>query len=296
MAQLKKYVDLHIHTDASDGALSAKGTVRKAIEHGLSAIAITDHDSIDNVAIAVKEGKNHGLLIVPGVELTVDDYRNNIIDIHILGLFIDIHNKPLNQLLMISKKERFNQKKCIINKLQALGYKINFEEVRETAKGEIGRLHIAHVLLKRNKQLKNLGYIFEHLLGVGKPAYARRKHETGLKEAISAIHSAGGIAVLAHPYLYDSDFDNLIKKFVETGGDGLEVFYAYDKTAKFEKKPKNYLDNLQSRLKKIALKNNLSMSGGSDFHGHARNKRIGYPKIPLEVVEQMKRMPINKRI
>jgi len=295
MKKYGKYIDLHIHTNASDGTLSAEGIIRRAKGAGLCAIAITDHDSIDGVKAAVKEGKKEGIEVISGVELTVDDTRYGIEDIHIVGLFIDTNNKDLIDVIKNSKRERLKQKKAIVKKLRKLGYKLTFRDVKKIAKGEVSRLHIAKVLLRMNDCFEEIEEVFDKLIGLGKIAYIGRKNKLSIKKAVSAIHKSNGIAILAHPYLYDADLNYLINIFVKEGGDGLEVYYPYNCVTKFKNKTKEQLDSMQRILKDIALKKGLVFSGGSDFHYKGKNLDLGDFKVPYFFLSKLKKYINRKR-
>ena len=145
---MMKNIDLQCHTTASDGRLTPAELVNLAIEKKLSAIAITDHDSVNGINEAIKAAKGKNIEIVPGVEISCDD--PGYVDTHILGLFVNHKNKTLNSLLKKSQSYREQQKKDIINKFQKLGFKITFDEVKAIAKGEIGRPHIAKIIIKNN--------------------------------------------------------------------------------------------------------------------------------------------------
>ena len=219
-------IDLHTHTTASDGVLRPRELIKLAIKEKLKAIAITDHDSISGIDEGVKAAKDK-IIVIPGVELSCDEPP--FIDFHILGLDIDYENPNLIQLLKKSKKGRILQKKEMINKLKKLGFKISFKEVSSIAKGEIGRPHIAKILLKNNQdKISSIHEIFDKYLGNGKKAFIRRKIKVSMREAIKTIHLAGGLAYLAHPGVYpDLYAKKLIGMFIKKGGDGIETHYSY---------------------------------------------------------------------
>ena len=277
----KRFIDLQCHTTASDGKLEPEELVELAAKKGLDAIAITDHDSVDGIKRAVAAGKRHDVEIVKGVEITCDD--RGFVDTHILGLFIDENNQALNVLLRKAKKYRENQKKSIVNKLQKLGLNINFNRVRELAKGEIGRPHIAKALMEANSgKFSSIDEIFDRYLGVGKPAYVERKNKIGLKEAIEAIHKSHGLAFISHPGVYTNfDAGRFIDYFLQSGGDGIETYYDYGKSR--HKTDMKKSARIVSRYKKLAKKLGILQTGGSDFHG-----RLGKFKVPYKVLENLK--------
>lgn len=287
----ERYIDLHIHTTASDGTLSPEELVKLAIEKKLSAIAVTDHDSISNVAETIKIGKERGLEVIPGIEISVDDDEYGFKDIHILGLFIDIENKELIDLIRIARGAREKQKVKMVKKLQELGYSITFEEVRKRAKGELGRPHIAYVLMEHHpKEFPTMDDVFHKLLGTGKKAYIERGTKTKLRTAIDAIKNSGGIAILSHPAVYaDIDHDFIIQKFAELGGQGIETHYPYDKFKLRKGISREELENLIEEYRQKGKRYNLIESGGSDFHG-TEKVDLGDAKVPYSVLEKMKEL------
>lgn len=285
----EKYIDLHTHTTASDGMLNPKEIVELAIEKNLSAIAVTDHDTIGNVAKTVKIGKEKGLEVIPGIEISIDDRELGFMDVHIIGLFIDIHDKGLTEFLSRAQKHRLEQKKATVRRLRELGYNITFEEANELAEGEIGRPHLARVLMKKYPdEFPTMDVIFKNLLGTGKKGYVVREAKTKMQTAINVIKNAGGIPILAHPAVYDNiDIDFMIRKFAELGGQGMETYYPYNKF-KLHKGISQYeLQNLFKKYKKICKELRLLESGGTDFHG-TKKISLGDIKVPYSVLEKMK--------
>lgn len=246
-------IDLHIHTTASDGTYSPEDVVRLAKSSGISHIAITDHDTILGVKRAMKEGEELGIEVISGVEISADFE----IEMHILGLFIDIDNQYLLSKLKLLEEFRKERNPRIIKRLQQLGFDITLKEVESLAKGEIiGRPHIARALVEKG-YFKNTREVFETLLGFGKPAYVR-KEKLGPYEAIEAIKRANGLAILAHPhkYLYlENGIEDVLAELKEYGLDGLEAFHS-DHTE---------VETLQ--LIEASKKLDMCISGGTDFHG-----------------------------
>ncbi len=267
-------VDLHVHTTFSDGMLTPQEVVKLAKEKGLFAIAITDHDTTDGVIHAIDEGNRLGLKVVSGVEISADFE----IEMHILGLFVDINNEFLQQKLRMLERFRKERNPKIIEKLRKMGYDISIDEVEKLSSGEmIGRPHIAQVLVKKG-YFSTTKEVFEKLLGFGKPAYVK-KDKLKPQEAIEAIKKAGGLAILAHPhkYLYlDEGSENVFLELKEYGLDGLEVFHS-DHSQK-----ETYL------LLEIAKKLDLAISGGSDFHGENKPEIcIGVGKGNLKIDDEI---------
>jgi len=286
---MQKYIDFHIHTTASDGTLSPGEIVELALKKGLSAIAVTDHDSIMNVAETIRIGKECGLEVISGIEISVDDEEYGFKDIHIIGLFIDIENKELIDLIKVARRAREKQKIKMVKKIQELGYSITFEEVRKRAKGELGRPHIAYVLMEHHPdEFPTIDDVFNKLLGTEKKAYIERGTKTRLKATIDAIKNAGGIPILAHPAVYaDIDHDFLIQKFAEFGGQGIETYYPYEIFKCQKGRSKDDLQQLQEKYRNKGKEYGLIESGGSDFHG-TEIVELGDAEVPYSVLEKMK--------
>ena len=285
----EKYIDLHMHTTASDGILNPEQIVKLAIEKKLTAIAVTDHDSIANVEETVNLGKELGIEVIPGIEISIDDDEFGFIDVHIVGLFIDIYDKNLAMFLADAQKNRLKQKKAMIKRLNELGYSITFEQASELAEGELGRPHLARLLMANHPdEFPTMDTIFKNLLGTGKKGYVSREIKTKMQTAINIIKNAGGIPILAHPAVYENiDIDFLIRKFAELGGIGIETYYPYDKFKLHKGISKPKLQKLIKKYKRICEELGLIESGGTDFHG-TEKVNLGDIKVPYSVLEKMK--------
>ncbi|AZT90899.1 PHP domain-containing protein [Caldicellulosiruptor changbaiensis] len=273
-------IDLHVHTTFSDGTYSPEDVVELAKEKGLFAIAITDHDTTDGVKIALKKGQEIGLKIISGVEISADFE----IEMHILGLFIDVDNTLLQEKLKMLEGFRKERNPKIIEKLRKMGYDISMEDVEKVASGEvIGRPHIARVLVQKG-YFDSTKAVFENLLGFGKPAYVK-KEKLKPYEAIGAIKEAKGIAILAHPhkYLYlEEGPENVFEELKEYGLDGIEVFHS------------EHTEKETRELLEIARKLDFVVSGGSDFHGANKpDIEIGIGRgnlnIEVRILEELER-------
>jgi predicted metal-dependent phosphoesterase TrpH len=282
------YIDLHIHTTESDGSLTPSQVVRYAKEKGLKAIAITDHDTIHGNEEAIKEGISAGVEVIPGVEISVDYSPGTM---HMLGYFITTEDPILNEKLTLLQDSRADRNPKIIEKLNKLGLSLTYDEVVQVSGGgQVGRPHMAQILMKKG-YTKSIKEAFDKYLGKGAPAYLD-KFRLSAVEAITMITDAGGIPVLAHPFtlhLKSSDeLDALLKKLVNQGLQGLEVYYSEHD----ERKTSSY------RL--LAKRYNLAITGGSDFHGK-NMKGIdlgtgrGNLKIPYTVLENLKTIWEEKR-
>jgi len=264
--------DLHIHSNYSDGTLSPAEIVSAAVEAGLSAIAITDHDCVDGVQHALEAARDE-LEIIPGVELsTIHDGR----EVHILGLMVDVKNRALRQHLESTNAERRRRIHEISHRLTRLDIRIDPEEVlRIAGRGSPGRLHVARALV-RNGHAATISEAFRNYIGDDCPAYVPRE-TISTKEGIELILEAGGVPVMAHPVLTRAD--EIIPALVRYGLKGLEAFYP----GQSEVDCLHYL--------RIAEKHNLVVSGGSDSHGiESKNDSIGRVRISWRCVEELKKL------
>jgi len=265
-------VDLHIHTDASDGSLSPETVVKKAKDMDYDSIAITDHDTVNGLEEAIKIGDKVNLEVIPGIEFNtkLDGY-----EVHILGYLIDYKNNDLLKESRKIKKSRVKRVKEIIKKLNDIGFDISAKEVFDLSDGgSVGRSHVARIL-------KNKGYVqsfseaFDKYLAVDKIAYVNRYRLT-TKEAIDLIEKANGIPVLAHPGLINND--DLLDKIVNLGIKGIEAYY-YEHNSSETKKYVEYAKN-----------NNLLLTAGSDDHGPGNKDgmRLGEMKFDYKLVSELK--------
>lgn len=287
--QMKQTIDLHIHTNASDGKLSPEQVIEEAIRCKLKAIAITDHDTLDGVKNVIDYVNSKDIEFIPGIEISCYEDGLGFTEVHIIGLFINYKNNKLNQFINKIKQDRINQKKETIKKLNEFGFDINFEEVNKTVGSSFGRPHIAQFLLKKYpKRFSSIRDVFDKYLEIGKPAYVDRIKKTKMREAIDIIKDAGGISFLAHPGIHKKSSLKLIKIFKKFDGKGIETFYPYNiiyPELKIDKK-----ENLKliEFYRKIAKSMNLLETGGSDFHGEIRDSKIGELFIPYSLLENMK--------
>lgn len=280
-------IDLHTHTKASDGALSLEELIAEAEKAGLSAVAITDHDTVQ-AARKIKDIKT-SMEAIPGIEISVYDNKLDYIDLHVLGLFIDPENPKLLSTLERLEKEREDQKKAIVSKLNELGYGITYEEVKKKAEGAVGRPHIAMVLMEKYpEQFRSISGVFEKLLEQGKPAFSSRTAFFCLDDAIQLIHEAKGLAILAHPAVYKYDLERLLKDFKRLGGDGIETVYDYARN--YERNGYKEEDNkrISEELHRQAERVGFLESGGSDFHGPNKGARLGQLDVPDEFLPKLK--------
>ena len=258
-------IDLHTHSNCSDGTFSVKELMYYAHEKNLSAIALTDHDTVDGLdegALYAKENYPD-MEFVPGIEFsTVEEGK----DVHIVGLYIDHHNTEFTgklQQFIDSRTER-NKKMC--KKLsEEAGIPISYEELVSSFPGAVlTRAHYAKFMVDRG-YARNRNEVFDKYIGDNCPYYVERE-KISPEEAIGYVLEAGGVPILAHPILYhmsDRKLDALVARLKGAGLKGIEAIYS------------TYSPSEERQIKELAAKYGLAVSGGSDFHG--ANK----PKIDL---------------
>ena len=288
-------IDLQNHTVASDGENTPEQLVDLAIEKKLSAIAITDHDSIASLKPAIEYSKGKNLEIIPGIELSCDDPLFGYDKIDVLGLFIDYDNKEINDLVKHINNRRERNKKLIIEKITNLGYDIEYDDVKKTVKGTFGRPHIARYLLKKYpEKFSSVSDVFDKLIGHGKPAYLDTQGRVSVKECIKIIQGSGGVAILAHPGIYPKeDSVRLIDYFIDNDGDGIETYYPYEIISPELGLNKKGNKDLIEFYRKIAKTKKILESGGNDHHGLYRFT-LGKVEIPDSVLENLKKhIPVS---
>lgn len=274
---LERFADLHIHTTYSDSTASPEQVVEDALRAGLSAIAITDHDTVEAVPLAAELARGKGLEIIPGVELSTEIFDQ---EIHILGYFLDIHNPELSKRLAEFQAVRVKRMIEMIGKLRQLGFgNIALEEVLSRSRSQsVGRPHLAALLVEKG-WVGSMSEAFDRFLGEGRPAYVGKFKQTP-NDAIAFVRRVGGVSALAHPMVNAKD--ELIPSFVEAGLDGLEVYYPHCSNA------------VTGYYEGIARKHGLVAIGGSDAHGEVRSESpIGKVRIPYALVEQLRARKIG---
>ncbi|HBI14496.1 MAG TPA: phosphoesterase [Desulfobulbaceae bacterium] len=254
-------VDLHLHSLYSDGSATPLELVEIAAGNKLAGIALTDHDTVEGIAEILAHGCNFGLAVIPGLEVSSTHRK---LCLHILGYGIDHTSNELRQWLAPLQRSRQERNEKIIAKMRQMGLDVHVEELRTiSCCGQTGRPHIARLLLNKGI-VESLGQAFHQFLRRGAPAWFSR-FTYSAAESIDMIHRAGGLAVLAHPGQLDPDLKFLpllIPELVERGLDGLEVQYP------------SHPAELQRRLRTLARKYNLVVTGGSDYHGKNKNMSV----------------------
>lgn len=266
-------VDLHIHSNASDGRLSPVDIILQAAERGLSVIAITDHDSVDGIASAVVTAKAFSRLrVIPGIELSTDVPQG---EIHVLGYFIDYTDHEFQFILEGLRNSRLKRAQGMVAKLKNLGVHLDWERVQEIAgTGSIGRPHIAQAMLEKG-YISSIKEAFNKYISRNGPAYVEREKMTAV-EAVELILKFNGLPVLAHPFTA-SNPETMIIELKAAGLIGIETYY------------NDYTTDEINELISFADRYGLIATGGSDYHGldTADETMIGGVDVPMESAERL---------
>ena len=265
-------VDLHIHTNYSDGFHSPEEIIVKAKNHGFEAISITDHDNLSGIKEATEKGDEIGIEVIPGVEIS-SDIKDR--EIHILGYFVETESVELERYLNFFREERLKRAVRIVNKLNLLGLSISIDDVMEKAKNSaVGRPHIAQAMMEKGLT-SNFYEAFNKYIGNNGPAYEKKVHISP-QSAFKIINDAGGLSFIAHPgYMEES----LLKELIDEGVDGIEVIHS----SHSQQQVKFYRGIVNEYF--------LLESGGSDFHGGKRedDKNFGTYFTKYSVIEAMRK-------
>ena len=280
-----QYIDLHVHSNYSDGTCTPEELVDLAIDRELVAFSLTDHDTVDGVERAVSYGKKRHMEVIPGVELSCEYVINaeKKKEIHILGYQLDYQNEELLNTLTKVAKERDdrNQKMCV--NLHNAGYPIDYESLTARFGNTIlTRSHFARFLLEQGA-VPSIDAAFKKILAQDGPYFVMRKYLSP-KEGISLIKKAGGIPVLAHPLLYKlsvTEIRNLLFELKSYGLKGIEAIYS-----------RNH-GNDEAFVRKLAKDYDLFITGGTDLHGANKpdldiGSGVGNLRVPVMLLENLK--------
>lgn len=249
-----RYVDLHVHSNASDGTLTPSEVVHLALQKNLAAIALSDHDTVKGVPEAISAAEGTTLEIVPATELSC--YYQNV-EIHVLGLFVDYKDADFQAKLEELEQERMQRNLDMIALFQRDNISITLEELQAgNPRSVITRAHFARVLVEKG-YCKDKNAAFDRYVGVGCPYYLPKPQITP-ELSLPLITKAGGIPILAHPMLYKLGYrqvEELIQYLIPLGLKGIEAYHSSNNISQSDK------------LRSLALKYHLVVSGGSDFHG-----------------------------
>ncbi|MCD6135967.1 PHP domain-containing protein [Candidatus Bipolaricaulota bacterium] len=275
----EKYADLHLHTTASDGTQDIPTLVSRAVGVGLSAIAITDHDTI-SPDLSQRVTRISDIEVITGVELKVD-YDG--IPGELLGYFIDPLSEPMKKLFDFMRTARQERMEEMVRRCRERArVDVSIDEVRALAAGSIGRPHLAKVLVDKGA-VRTMREAFDELIGSGGTCYVRLERPR-FRDAADAIHAAGGVTSVPHPCFIDvSDWDAFSDKLLAAGIDGIESFYPYAEGD-------NRLHITPERVRQIAMEKGFLLTGGSDDHGpNSVKERLGAIHLPYRYVEALKK-------
>jgi predicted metal-dependent phosphoesterase TrpH len=256
-------IDLHTHTTYSDGSSSPAQLAEEAAALGLTAVAVTDHDTVDGLPEALAAGERLGIRVVPGVEINLEHER---ITMDMLGYFLGgCPSDELKQELAELRVYRDERNARIVERLAGLGFVLDAADLAAAENGSVGRPHIGEAMVRRG-YVGSISEAFELYLRRGAPAWVDRRR-LSLGAAVRLLRASGGLPVLAHPGIIRTDaagLDHLLRDAVRAGIAGLECYYPlHDATA-----VKAFLV--------LAGKYGLVATGGSDFHGSVKpNAHLG---------------------
>lgn len=289
-------VDLHVHSSRSDGSLTPAQLVDYAMEKGLKAFALTDHDTVDGLdeatgyAEAIRNGQKDALRqnpdsrrvpeVIPGIEFSTE-YQGH--DIHIVGLYIDYHHPAFRQRLQEFVDSRITRNRKMCRLLQEAGIPVSYEDLlAEFPDAVITRAHYAKYMLGHG-YTRSLKEAFDKYVGDHCPCFVPREKVTPV-QAVQLILENGGVPVLAHPALYPMSaarLDKLTGELAKNGLIGLEAVYS------------TYSPAEERQMRSLAARHGLLVSGGSDFHGSAKpglDLGTGYGKlfVPEDILENIR--------
>ncbi len=270
--------DLHLHTNFSDGTYTPEELVMHAKRVGLSAMALTDHDTVEGCARLAAAAAGAGVEFVPGAELTAEV---DGIELHLLAYFIDTNHVRLLSETARYQGVRQDRIREMVERLNKLGIPLRIETVLDLANCQSpGRPHLARALIQEGF-CHTLDEAFERFLKKNRPAWVPKARVSAV-DAIQLVHEAGGLAVMAHPGLNRTD--EIIDVLVAGGLDGIECFHTRHSTSASER----YLT--------MADRFDLAVTGGSDCHGMSKGKPlIGTVKVPYNLVEKLKERLSRRR-
>lgn len=269
MNEKRSNVDLHMHSNASDGLYTPARLVELSAGFGLAAIALTDHDTFSGIDEAVRAGAAHGVEVVPGIELST--YEGDR-EYHVLGYYVSEPSRLVGMLENL-RLERFRRMKKMIGLLNELGLSLGFEEVMAAAAPAApGRLHLARVMVGKGFT-RSIREAFLYYLKRGRPAFVPRASLTP-ERAVLLLREAGAVSVLAHP---GPGGREILPRLISFGLQGIEVFHPDHSMA------------WRRHYYRRAREAGLLITGGSDFHGDLKeNRHPGCQKIPYRYLKSLK--------
>ena len=272
------FIDLHMHTTCSDGKKTPAEVLALVRESGITAFSVTDHDTLEGYRAILPMLQPEDPELIPGIELAATIGSH---DAHILAYLFDPDDRVFNDVIYSFRDQRTARARQMVAKLSELGLEVPFEEVEQAAgPGVIGRPHIA-VAMAAVGVVRSYDEAFRKYIHNDGPAYVPKARMTP-KEVIDLVHSAGGIAVLAHPFL--DDMHTHVEELAGLGLDGVEIYHYMHKKAEIK------------RAAEMARTYNLVVSGGSDFHGRENHSgSIGFARVPADLLEHLKSRARDRR-
>ncbi|MDE5873429.1 MAG: PHP domain-containing protein [Lachnospiraceae bacterium] len=275
-------IDLHVHSNASDGSFTPSQVADLAIDAGLKAIALTDHDTIDGIAEIIDYTKDRQLEVVPGIELSCY-YQNR--EVHILGFYVDYKNPELDRELKVLKEAREGRNIKMVELMQKDGLNVTMEKLLHgNPDSVITRAHFARVLVEEGI-CKDKDTAFRKYIGIGCKYYLPKPQVT-CETAMNILTKYSKASFLAHPLLYHlgySQIEELLVYLKSLGLKGLEAYHSSNNAYESD------------RLRQIAASLDLKISGGSDFHGRIKpNIRLGAGRgnmrVHYKLLEDIKKL------
>ncbi len=268
---MRSKVDLHSHTNYSDGFNSPRELIDKAKQKGIEILSITDHDNLAAIEEASEYGRQVGVEIIPGVEISSDIMDR---EIHILGYFVEPGNPEIERYLEFFRAERLKRADRIVRKLNTLGISLKLEDVLKISRNSaVGRPHIAQAMVEGGF-INSYYEAFNKYIGNGCVAYEKKVHISP-RSAFKIISDSGGLSFIAHPGIMP---EHILKELIESGVDGIEVIHP------------SHSQQLVKFYRGIANEYFLLESGGSDYHGGKREDENNFGKfyVTRTVVDAMR--------
>jgi predicted metal-dependent phosphoesterase TrpH len=266
-------IDLHVHSTASDGELSPEAVVRRAVAAGVTAMALTDHDTLAGVPAAIAAGEQVGIRVIGGCEFSVAAPWG---EMHVLGYFLPPGTALLEDFLVRCRADRERRGRAMVERLHRLGIGVSDADVLAEAEGgAVGRPHVARALVRRG-DVSSVGEAFDRYLGRGRPAFVEKSLPTFI-EVAELVHRVGGVVSAAH--LKDRGTRSLLVHFKQMGLDAVETRHP------------SHDPDVRARLTEFALDLGLHRTGGSDWHGDPVGDEaqiaIGSQNVPLAWLEAL---------